>query len=124
MTVRLQKVPFDVQLFKLVATNGDIEWVVTNDPASTLTRQVVQDVSDVRWQVEELHRSLKQLTGSERCQCRKARSQRNHLACCYHAWLSLKVQAKRLGKTLYQVHTDLFRDYLRAELANPHVAAL
>lgn len=124
VTVRLQKVPFDVQLFKLVATNGDIEWVVTNNPASTLTRQVVQDATDVRWQVEELHRSLKQLTGTERCQCRKARAQRNHLACCYHAWLSLKVQAKRLGKTLYQVHTDLFRDYLRAELANPHVRAL
>ncbi len=124
VTVRLQKVPFDVQLFKLVATNGDIDWVVTNDPASTLTKQVVQDATDVRWQVEELHRSLKQLTGSERCQCRKARSQRNHLACCYHAWLSLKVRAKQLGKTLYQVHTDLFRDYLRAELANPHVPAL
>lgn len=124
VTVRLQKVPFDVQLFKLVATNGDIEWVVTNDPATTLTKQVVQDASDVRWQVEELHRSLKQLTGSERCQCRKARAQRNHLACCYHAWLSLKVQAKRLDKTLYQVRTDLFRDYLRAELGNPRVPAL
>lgn len=124
VTVRLQKVPFDVQLFKLVATNGDIEWVVTNDPAPTLTRQVVQDASDVRWQVEELHRSLKQLTGSERCQCRKARAQRNHLACCYHAWVSLKVQANRLGKTLYQVYTDLFRAYLRAELANPQVPAL
>ena len=124
VTVRLQKVPFDVQLFKLVATNGDIEWVVSNDPATTLTKQVVQDASDVRWQVEELHRSLKQLTGSERCQCRKARAQRNHLACCYHAWLSLKVQAKRLDKTLYQVRTDLFRDYLRAELVNPRVPAL
>lgn len=122
--VRLQKVPFDVQLFKLVATNGDIDWVVTNDPDSTLTPQAVQDTNDVRWQVEELHRSLKQLTGTERCQCRKARSQRNHLACCYHAWLSLKVHAKRLGKTLYQVRTDLFRNYLRAELANPHVPAI
>lgn len=122
--VRLQKVPFDVQLFKLVATNGDIDWVVTNDPDSTLTTQAVQDANDVRWQVEELHRGLKQLTGTEGCQCRKARSQRNHLACCYHAWLSLKVHAKRLGKTLYQVRTDLFRDYLRAELANPRVVAL
>ena len=37
---------------------------------------------NVRWQVEEFHRSFKQLTGSEKCQCRKARSQRNHLACC------------------------------------------
>jgi len=60
-----------------------------------------------------LHRELKQLTGSEKCQCRSARSQRNHLACCYQAWLSLKVKANQLNKTLYQVKTDLWRDYLR-----------
>jgi hypothetical protein len=46
----------------------------------------------------------------------------NHLACCYHAWLSLKVKAKELGKTLDQA--DLFRDYLRAELRNPNIPAL
>jgi len=124
LSVRLQKVPFDVQLFKLVATNGDIDWVITNDPDSTLTTQAIQDANDVRWHVEELHRGLKQLTGTEHCQCRKARAQRNHLACCYHAWLSLKVHAKRLGKTLYQVRTDLFHDYLRAELVNPHIRAI
>lgn len=124
LRVRLQKVPFEVKLFKLVATNGDSDWVVTNDPDSSLCSQVVQDTNDVRWQVEELHRELKQLTGTEQCQCRKARSQRNQLACCYHAWLSLKVHAKRLHKTLYQVRTDLFRDYLRAELANPRLCAL
>jgi len=77
----------------------------------------------VRWQVEAFHRELKQLTGSEKCQCRKARSQRNHLACCYHAWLSLKVHAKSLGKTLYQARRDLFSDYLRAELRNPTIKA-
>jgi hypothetical protein len=88
-----------------------------------LTAQAAQDANDVRWQVEELHRGLKQLTGTEKCQCRKARSQRNHLACCYHAWLSLSVKAKQLRKTLYQVKTDLLRDYLRAELRNPHVPA-
>ena len=122
--VKLKEVPFKVQLFKLVATNGDIDWVITNCPDETLTAQVAQDVNDVRWQIEELHRSLKQLTGTEKCQCRKARSQRNHLACCYHAWLSLKVKALQLNKTLYQVKTDLLRDYLRAELQNPHVPAL
>jgi len=37
----------------------------------------------VRWPVEEFHRSFKQLTDSEKCQCRKERSQRNHLACCF-----------------------------------------
>jgi hypothetical protein len=121
--VKLKEVPFLVRLFKLVATNGDIDWVITNSPDETLTAQVAQDADDVRWQVEELHRGIKQLTGSEKCQCRKARSQRNHVACCYQAWLSLKVQAKQTSRTLYQVKTDLLRDYLRAELRHPRVPA-
>lgn len=123
ITVKLKEVPFPVQLFKLVAPNGDIDWVITNCPAETLTAQVAQVANDVRWQIEELHRGLKQMTGSEKCQCRNARSQRNHLACCYHAWVSLKVQAKQAHKTLYQVKTDLLREYLRTELRNPHVRA-
>ena len=121
--VKLKMVPFKVRLFKLVASNGNIDWVITNCPDETLTARVVQDANDVRWQVEESHRELKQLTGSEKCQCRRVRSQRNHLACCYQAWLSLKVKANQLNKTLYQVKTDLWRDYLRAELRNPHIPA-
>jgi hypothetical protein len=121
--VKLKKVPFKVKLFKVVAKNGDIDWVITNDPDETMTTKVVQEANDLRWQVEEFHRELKQLTGSEKCQCRKARSQRNHLACSYHAWLSLKVQAKALGKTIYHVRTDLFSEFLRNELRNPTISA-
>ena len=124
VVVKLKAVPFKVRLFKLVATNGDIDWVITNCPDETLTAQAAQDASDVRWQVEELHRGLKQLTGTEKCQCRKGRSQRNHIACCYHAWLSLKVKANELGKTLYQTKHDLLSDYLRAELREPRIHAL
>lgn len=130
LMVKLKEVPFKVRLFKVVATSGDkvpscmgIDWLITNSPDETLTTQVAQDVSDVRWQVEELHRGLKQLTGTEKCQCRKGRSQRNHIACCYHAWLSLKVKAKELGKTLYQTKRDLLSDYLRAELKQPRIQA-
>jgi len=123
LMVKLKEVPFKVRLFKVVATNGDIDWVITNSPDETLTTQAAQDVSDVRWQVEELHRGLKQLTGTEKYQCRKGRSQRNHIACCYHAWLSLKVKAKELGKTLYQTKRDLLSDYLRAELKQPRIQA-
>ena len=123
LMVKLKEVPFKVRLFKVVATNGDIDWVITNCPDETLTTQAAQNVSDVRWQVEELHRGLKQLTGTEKCQCRKGRSQRNHIACCYHAWLSLKVKAKELGKTLYQTKHDLLSDYLRAELRHPRIQA-
>ncbi len=123
MLIKLKEVPFKVRLFKVVATNSDIDWVITNCSDEALTTQVAQDVSDVRWQVEELHRGLKQLTGTEKCQCRKGRSQRNHMACCYHAWLSLKVKANEFGKTLYQTKHDLLSDYLRAELRQPRIQA-
>jgi hypothetical protein len=121
--VKVKEVPFKVRLFKLVAPDGDIDWVITNDLAETMTAQVAEDSSDGRWQVEELHRGLKQLTGSEKCQCRMARAQRNHLACCYHAWLSLKVKAKELGQTMYELRDSLFSHYLRAELQNPRIVA-
>jgi hypothetical protein len=121
--VKLKEVPFPVRLFKLVAPDGDIDWVITNDLDETMTAQVAEDSSDVRWQVEELHRGLKQLTGTEKCQCRAARAQRNHLACCYHAWVSLKVQAQELGQTMSALRESLFSHYLRAELRNPHIVA-
>ena len=123
ITIKLKKVPFKVQLFKIVATNGDIEWVITNRAPGSIQTQVVQEENQMRWCIERLHRELKQLTGIERCQCRKQRAQRNHFACCYHAWFSLKVIAKKLGKTLYQVKHDLWSDYLRNELRNPRIRA-
>jgi len=121
--VKLKEVPFHVRLFKLVAPDGDIAWVIPNDRAEPVTAQVAEDSSDVRWQVEELHRGIKQLTGSERCQCQAARAQRNHLACWYHACLSLKVKAKDRGQTLYAVRESLFSRYLRAELRSPRITA-
>ncbi len=122
--VKLKELPFHVRLFKIVAPNGDIDWAITNDPDETLTTQAAEDASDVRWQIEEFHRGVKQLTNSEHCQARKARSQRNHLACCYHAWISLKVAADHQHTTLYAVRQALFADYLRAELRNPRIKAV
>jgi SRSO17 transposase len=121
--VKLKKVPFKVKLFKLVATNGDIDWIITNDLDETLTTQVVETKNNLRWKVEQFHRELKQLTGSEKCQCRKARSQRNHLGCCYHVWLSLKVWASKAKTTLYHARTSLFSDYLRTALRSPPIHA-
>ena len=131
--IKLQEMPFLVRLFKLVATNGDIEWVITNrgldqddpdtdgDAQARLTSDDVQDENAVRWQIEQLHRELKQLVGTEKCQCRKGRAQRNHLACCYLAWLTLKVHARKVGTTLYAAHANLLRDFLRAQLRQPTI---
>lgn len=122
--VRLREVPFWLKLFKLVATNGDIEWVITNNLTEDFTRLRAIEANQVRWQVEEFHREFKQLTGSEKCQCRKARSQRNHLACCYSAWVAVKVKAQEMKQTVYQLRNGLFTEYLKSQLRNSAIPAL
>lgn len=124
LEVRLQQVPFAVRLFKLVTPNGDIEWVVTNNFAFTLTQQLVEQTTRTRWQVEEFHRSFKQLTGAEKCQCRRAQAQRNHLACCYLAWVSLREFARTTAQPIYQAHQQQWAPYLRQVLAKPLIPAL
>jgi hypothetical protein len=131
--VKLKELPFLVRLFKIVAPNGDIDWVITNrdrqgsvsarDTQRPLTVQDVHEANGLRWQIEQMHREIKQLVGSQKCQCRKARSQRNHLACCYLAWLSLKVAAKKVGSSLYAARANLFRAFLRQQLRNPVIPA-
>lgn len=124
ISVKLKDLPFLVKLFKIVATDGDIDWVITNDPATNLTTSVVRGRNDVRWDVECFHREIKQLTGIEKCQCQNEWAQRNHIACCYHAWLALKVHATKLKQTLYRTQHDLLSNYLIAELKQPHIRAL
>ena len=134
LIIKLKEIPFTVKLSSrvagaIVALNGDIDWVITNDLDASVNLFVAELANDNRCgsppgQIETFHRSFKQLTGSERCQCRKGRSQRNHLACCYQAWVALQVKAKQVGQTIYKVRTGLFSDYLRMELANPRIQAI
>lgn len=121
--VKLKEVPFLVRLFKIVASNGDIEWVITND-LTCMHAGVADQVNAERWRIEELHREYKQLTGSEKCQCRSQRAQRNHLACCYHAWLSLKIHAKKWHTTVYQLNKELLKPFLIQRLENPIVIGI
>lgn len=122
--VKIKEVPFWLKLFKLVDTDGNIEWVITNKLDEDFTRLRAIQATQVRWQVEEFHRSFKQLTGSEKCQCRKEQSQRNHLACCYAAWVAIKVKAQEMKTTIYQVRNRLFTEYLKLQLQNPMIPAL
>lgn len=119
--VKLKEVPFKVQLFKVVAPNGDMDWVITNQSPGSINTSVVNEQNKRRWVIEQLHRELKQLTGIEKCQCRKQRAQRNPMVCCYQAWFSLKVVAKKLKTTLYQVKNCLWSEYLRLQLQQPRI---
>jgi hypothetical protein len=56
--------------------------------------RATQDACALRWKIEQFHREIKQLTGIEKCQCRKARIQRNHIACAVLVWISLTQLAR------------------------------
>ena len=94
------------------------DWIVANDSTQSSTK-ATQEVCGFRWKIEQLHRESKQLTGLERCQCRKARIQRNHIGCAFLVWVRLKELARQTGQTVYQLKHGLLDDYLIQQLKNP-----
>lgn len=109
-----------VKLFRVTVSTNRTDFVVTNDLTQDST-DATQEVCGVRWKIEEFHRELKQLTGVEACQCRKARIQRNHIACALLVWSRLKAMAYQTGRTVYQIKHGLWSDYLMAQLKHPAV---
>jgi hypothetical protein len=109
-----------VKLFRLVLSTQRTDYVVTND-LSQDSIDAVQEVSGIRWRIEQFHRETKQVTGIEDCQCRKARIQRNHIACAMLVWAKLKQVARQSGQTIYQVKFGLLSDYMIAQLKHPSI---
>src|SRR5215211_1782536 len=107
-----------VQCFRVAVTTLRTEYVVTNDLAQDST-EAAQKACGFRWKIEQLHREGKQLTGLERCQCRKARIQRNHIGCALLVWVRFKELATQTGRTMYQLKHGLLDDYLIQQLRNP-----
>ena len=110
-----------VKLFRVIVSTDRTDYVATNDLSQSST-DIAQQVCKVRWKIEEFHREIKQLTGIESCQCRKARLQRNHIACAILVWLRLKNLAYISGQTIYQIKHGLLSNYLIGQLKRPDVA--
>jgi hypothetical protein len=109
-----------VKVFRVAFSTKRTDYIVTNEIAQDNV-EVVQDVSNFRWKVEQFHRETKQLTGIEGNQCRKARIVRNHIGCAILVWVRLKQVAVETNRTVYQVKHDLLDDYLRQQLKSPAV---
>jgi Transposase DDE domain len=119
-TIKRKGFPKDhkVRLFRVEVSTHRTAWVVTNDQTQDAT-EATQEACGFRWRIEQLHREGKQVTGLERCQCRKARSQRNHIGCAFLVWVRLKALAVQTGRTVYQLKHGLLDDYLIQQLKNP-----
>lgn len=118
--IKIKGFPKDhkVQCFRVVVSTHRTDYVVTNEVASISTADT-QQACGFRWKIEQLHREGKQVTGLERCECRKARIQRNHIACAFLVWGRLKELAVETGRTVYQLKHGLLDDYLIQQLKRP-----
>ena len=121
--VHIKKFPkgHEVKLFRLVSGSGHTEYIATNDLSQSDVNATHQ-VCRVRWKIEQLHRELKQVTGIGKCQSRKHRAQRNHIACCLWVWVSLTRAARKVGQTIYQIKEGLLDDYIRKQLQKPSIS--
>jgi hypothetical protein len=119
--IKIKGFPKDkVRLFRVEVSTHCTDWIVTNDSTQDST-EATQQVCGFRWKIEQLHREGKQVTGLERCQCRKARIQRNHIGCASLVWVRLKHLAAQTGRTVYRLKHSLLNDYLIQQLKNPSV---
>ena len=121
--VHIKKFPkgHEVKLFRIASGSGRTEYIATND-LSQCDAQTTQHHCRLRWKIEQLHRELKQTTGIGKCQSRKHRAQRNHIACCLWVWVSLTRAARATGQTIYQLKESLLDDYIRKQLHKPTIS--
>lgn len=110
---------YKVKLFRVAATNRT-EYVVTNDRSQD-SAVAVKDTCGIRWKIEQYHREGKQMLGLEKCQCRKARAQKNHIGCAILAWHCLTRLARKLKTNIYALKNGLLSEYMKKELKNPSI---
>ena len=106
-----------ILVFKLVATNGDIEYWATND--LTMTELTRLRLAENAWQIETYHRGIKQFCGIEKSQARLSRTQRNHIGLALRAFLRLEAFCFYHGLSWFEAKLAIVRHAVRAYLAQP-----
>jgi len=108
-----------VKIFKLVLEDSDIEYVVTN--GLSLSAPDVRYAYACRWRIEEYHRGVKQNTGFESCQARKARSGRNHILCSILGFLALEKWRLEHNVSWYEAKQQLIAYAVRQYMKHPTI---
>ena len=104
-------------MFKIVATDGDIEYWATNKTDMDELERVKW--ANFAWTIENYHREVKQYCLIERAQVRSARAWRNHIALCLRAFLRLESHCYHTGLSWFAAKTAIIREAVRQYLARP-----
>jgi hypothetical protein len=106
-----------IRVFKVVATDGDIEvWATNKVEMSDLERI---KYASFAWTIENYHRGIKQFCLIERAQVRSRRAWRNHIGLCLRAFLRLESHCYHTGISWFEAKTAIIREAVRAYIANP-----
>lgn len=106
-----------IQVFKIAAPDGSIEYWATSHLRMTL-EQLAEYAARI-WHIEEYHRGLKQFCGVERAQHRLAIAQRNHIGFALRAFLRLECHRLHSGTSWFEAKASIVRNAIRAYLAQP-----
>ncbi len=106
-----------IKIFKIAAKNGGIEYWATNKHEIDELKRL--QLADFSWTIEEYHRGLKQFCGVERCQCRSAKSQRNHISLSIRTFFRFEVFSLKTGLSWFEAKNRIIRDSVRTYLQNP-----
>lgn len=111
-----------VRLFKVVATDGDVEvWATNHIEMGDLERV---KWGGYAWAIENYHRGLKQFCLIERAQVRSRRAWRNHIGLCLRAFLRLESHCYYRGVSWYEAKTSIIREAVRAYIAHPRYSLI
>ncbi len=108
-----------IRVFRFDAPDGDTEYWATNDLSmDEMTRRQYAEQS---FAIENYHRELKQHCGSEGCQVRSERAQRNHIGLAVRAFLRLEWHFFTTGVSAFMTKSALVQEAIRAYLAVPFI---
>jgi putative transposase len=111
-----------VRVFKVVATDGDVEvWATNHIEMSELERVKWAGYS---WTIENYHRGIKQFCLIERAQVRSRRAWRNHIELCLRAFLRLESHCYHKGISWFEAKTSIIREAVRHYIANPRYSLI
>lgn len=97
-----------VLVCKIVATNGDITYLATNDLTLTDYDEFTNHFLH-RWQIEEFHRGVKQTTGIEKCSATRAASQKTHIFAAFTAFVKLEKNRLTRHMSWYEQKASISR---------------
>ncbi len=108
-----------IQVFRIVAQNGDTEhWATSDLRMEEITRR---DLSRQVFAIENYHRQLKQCCGVERAQVRSVQAQKCHILLSLRAFVRLEAHRLRTGISGYAAKAGLVREAVRLYLSQPSI---